>query len=150
MEIGLASGNRPRLWKSADEAETLLRSSLHGVFDGAAGPGAHARVADGPAGRPVGWAFVSRDAAGPPHVWELWWIGVARGAEGKGHGAALLADAEAVARAGGARMLLVSTSSAGATARARALYKRKGFALVGRIPGYYGEGEDKLVFWKGL
>jgi ribosomal protein S18 acetylase RimI-like enzyme len=146
---------------SPEEADALLRSSLRGMFSGASDRATHAaRVIDMPNGVvgaegaahivPAGWTYLSADPAGPPHVWELWWVGVAAAAVGKGYAAALLADAEAVARAGGASSLLISTSSTPATARARAFYTKHGYTQVGQIPGFYGAGDDKVIFWKAL
>lgn len=143
VQLGLATG-----LFTPEEADALLGSSLRGVLDGSSG--GVARVVDGPGGGPAGWYYLSADPSGPPHVWELWWIGVSRADEGRGYGRMLLADAEAVAAAAGARLLLISTSSSPATARARAFYERQGYAPAGRIPGYYGEGEDKVVFHKPL
>lgn len=146
VQLGLETG-----LFSEDEANELLRSSLRRLFDGSSDPTTHAaRVATDGAGHPAGWCYLSADPQGPPHVWELWWIGVARQAEGKSYGKALLADAEAVAQAAGATILLISTSSTESTARARAFYERNGYNQVGRIPGYYGEGDDKVTYFKRL
>lgn len=93
---------------------------------------------------------MSADSAGAVGVWELWWIGVSPSVQRKGVGSALLRDAEATARARGARMLLISTSSTDATAGARAFYARTGYTEVGRVPAYYGPGDDKVMLWKAL
>jgi ribosomal protein S18 acetylase RimI-like enzyme len=146
VELGMSTG-----LFSAEEAAELLGGSLDKVLAGTEVPTSlAARVVDGSDGRPAGWTYLSADPSGPPHVWELWWIGVRPGAEGRGCGSLLLGDAEAVAKAGGASMLLISTSSTGATERARRFYEGRGYKKVGQVPGYYGEGDDKVVFWKAL
>jgi len=133
----------------AGEADALLRSTLRGLADGSLPRDAHFARAAGPPGAPRGWSYLARDGSADG-VFELMWIGVARDAEGAGVGRALLQDAEALARARGARMLLISTSSTDATARARAFYARSGFAKVGHVPAYYAPGDDKVVFHKAL
>ncbi len=165
VALGVATG----LFTS-EEADGLLRASLRGIFDGSSDRKTHAaRVVDtfsspssptpstsdhgsdgAAAASPAGWTYLSADPSGPPHVWELWWIGVSREAEGKGYASALLEDAESFARGGGATCLLICTSSTDATARARAFYERAGYRKVGQIPGYYGQGDDKVIFWKAL
>lgn len=146
VAIGMASG-----LFTAGEADALLRTSLRGLFDGTADASTTAaRVIDGPDGQPAGWTYISADPIGPPHVWELWWIGVDTQWLGRGYGKRLLADAEATARSGGAKLLLISTSSLDKTAPARALYERQGFLQVGRIPGYYADGDDKIIYCKTL
>jgi ribosomal protein S18 acetylase RimI-like enzyme len=132
-----------------EEADALLRDSLRSVFESSAESKHAARVVDGLDGTPAGWTYLSVDA-GNPHAWELLWIGVSPSAQGKGVAASLLYDAENTAKTNGARLLLISTSSTDATARARAFYKNHGFDQVGRIPNYYGEGDDKILFHKGL
>jgi ribosomal protein S18 acetylase RimI-like enzyme len=133
-----------------EEADALLRDSLHTVFESSSDSSKHvARVIDGPDDTPAGWTYLSVDADSP-HAWELLWIGVRPSAQGTGVAASLLLDAENTARTNGARLLLISTSSTDVTARARAFYVKQGFAQVGRIPNYYGDGDDKILFHKGL
>lgn len=135
---------------SPSEADALLASSLRGVF--ARAPSefhtSHARVVDGEDGAPAGWSYLAADAA--DGVYELLWIGVSRAAEGTGVGAALLADAEALAARADARILIIATSSTPATARARAFYTRNGYALVGTIPHFYARDDGKVIFSKAL
>lgn len=159
VDLGLSTGPF-----TADEAEALLRAPLRELFADLPRAGQEsdsepagerrvsraARVLDGEDGLPVGWTYLSVDPSGPPHVWELFWIGVKPAAVGRGAAATLLAEAELTAKANGAGMLLISTSSTDATARARAFYSKHGYAQVGRIPHYYGPGDDKMLFHKML
>lgn len=137
---------------TAEEADALLRSSLRSVFEagGEGTPQCAARVVGSGDDTPLGWTYLAADAMGGPGVWELYWIGVDVNFQGKGVGSELLRDAEDTARSAGARMLLISTSSTDATAAARDFYARRGYAQVGRIPEYYGPGDDKVIFWRSL
>ena len=145
IELGIATG-----LFSAEEADTLLGATLRGLADGSLSRDTHvARVVTDGGGARAGWTYLSADDHADG-VWELWWIGVSRAAEGTGAGRALLADAEAVARAAGARLLVISTSSTEATARARAFYERRGYFKCGQVPDFYGDGDDKVVFARRL
>lgn len=152
VALGLATG-----LFTLEEADALLRDSLRSVVapDAAAPPPlAHARVVDGADGAPVGWTLLqgepSPDGAGAPPTWELMWIGTSRAAEGTGVGRALLADAEALAARAGAARLLISTSATPTTARARGFYDRNGYAVVSTDKDYYGAGDDRVLFARGL
>jgi ribosomal-protein-alanine N-acetyltransferase len=78
-----------------------------------------------------------------PDEYHVHALAVAAGARRRGAGAALLAAALAEARAAGlARVHLELRAS---NLAALALYRRFGFAALGRRPGYYGGGEDALL-----
>lgn len=146
VDLGISTG-----LFTQDEADNLLRASLRAVFEESSRESTHAaRVIDGSDGNPDGWTYLSVDATGPPHVWELFWIGVRASALGTGVAASLLSDAEATAKSMDASILLISTSSTDATARARGFYIKHGFTQVGQIPNYYGAGDDKIIFYKSL
>lgn len=66
---------------------------------------------------------------------ELLLIAVAAARRRQGHGAALLARAEAGARAAGARRMILEVAEDNAAAGA--LYHRAGYAVIGVRPGYY-------------
>ena len=144
VAVGVATG----LFSPA-EADALLRDTLQALAGGALDAASNlVRVIDGDGG-PRGWTYIARDAA-TDGVWELMWIGVARAAESTGVGSALLTDAECAARARGARMLLIATSSGAGTARARVFYERRGYIRVGCVPDYYSEGDDKILYHRSL
>ena len=93
----------------------------------------------GPAGAPGGMALV-RVAADEA---ELLTIAVSPASRRAGAGAALLAQAMAEAvRRGAGRMFL---EVAPANQAACALYRRHGFAEIGRRRDYYADGSDALV-----
>lgn len=50
----------------------------------------------------------------------------------------------------GSRILLVETSSLDAYTATRGFYAGLAFQEVARIPDFYTDGEDKIVFWKRL
>jgi ribosomal protein S18 acetylase RimI-like enzyme len=85
-------------------------------------------------------------------TYDLYWIAVDAQWQGHGYGRQLLAFAEAEVQRLGGRLLLIETSSQelyGGTVR---FYERSGYPLIARIPNFYREGDDKLVFgkeWRG-
>jgi GNAT superfamily N-acetyltransferase len=82
--------------------------------------------------------------------WHLWWIAVRRDRQTQGLGARLLAHCEAdVTRAGG-RLLLIETSSLPVYAPTHRFYARHGYGAPSRIPDFYADGDDLLVFRKRL
>jgi ribosomal protein S18 acetylase RimI-like enzyme len=99
--------------------------------------------------RPEGWVYYAPDAYAA-QVWNLWWIGVRPDAQGTGIGQALLAHVEAQVRAGDGRLLVIETSALPPLGRARAFYRRHGYAECGQIPDYYGVGDGKVIFAKRL
>ncbi|MEM7524829.1 MAG: GNAT family N-acetyltransferase [Pseudomonadota bacterium] len=96
-----------------------------------------------------GAAYVAAEPFGAD-VWNLLFIGLPEGARGRGGGGALLRHAEEAAAARSARMLLIETSGVPDFAPVRRLYRHCGYGEEARIRGYYGPGEDKVVFRKAL
>jgi ribosomal protein S18 acetylase RimI-like enzyme len=81
-------------------------------------------------------------------TYDLYWIAVGAEWQGQGYGRHLLEFAESEVRRLGGRLLLIETSSQelyGGTIR---FYERNGYPLLARIPNFYREGDDKLVFGK--
>ena len=109
-------------------------------------PGAFVGVAE-QAGEPVGF-HLSRTAADEAEIIS---IGVRPDARRAGIGAALLVDAMDRARAAGSAALFVEVAADNAAAIA--LYRRTGFAQVGRRAGYYATpagAQDALVLRASL
>ncbi len=75
-------------------------------------------------------------------------IAVSPAAAGRGTGRALLRDAEAAAAEAGCRRLRLEVRADNAAAIR--LYGREGYALIGREPDYYEDGETALKFEKAL
>jgi len=100
-------------------------------------------------GTPVGFVHF-RHAPMTVGTWELWWIVVAKARHGQGIGSRLLEFVEQEARDRGGRVLYIETSSTPPYDPTRRFYLRCGYSEVARLPGYYREGDDKVVFAKFL
>jgi ribosomal protein S18 acetylase RimI-like enzyme len=82
--------------------------------------------------------------------WDLYWIAVAPDVQSRGLGRSLLGAAEeAIARAGGTR-LYVDTSSRAQYGPTRRFYAVNGYSVVADMPDFYAPGDGKIVFVKGL
>lgn len=92
--------------------------------------------------------YEPRDAA--DRVWFLKMIAVSPKVQGRGRGAALLQWIEDELRRKDQRLLIVETSSTHQYTRARAFYGKLGFAEVGRVPDYFADGDDMVMFRKDL
>jgi D-alanine-D-alanine ligase len=80
------------------------------------------------------------------NTWDLFWICARESARGTGVGRALINEAIARARAAGARLMVIYTSSTGAYAPARRLYEAAGFAQTATIPDYYNVGDSLHIY----
>jgi ribosomal protein S18 acetylase RimI-like enzyme len=87
-------------------------------------------------GRVLGFACYGRIAL-TQRNYELNWIATDRNALRGGVGSALLRAVE-------------DTSATGPYAAARAFYERHGYHVVARIPDYYADGDDLLMYRKRL
>jgi len=103
-------------------------------------------------GRIVGTAQLGLDMPpNQPHRGDIKKLLVHRGARNHGIGAALMARAEAEAKARGRTLLVLDTALDGDAER---LYTRAGWTRVGVIPSYamFPDGSpcDTVYFWKQL
>ncbi|MBI4295826.1 MAG: GNAT family N-acetyltransferase [Chloroflexi bacterium] len=109
------------------------------------GSGYHAFVSE------IGTSVVGYVCFGPTPLtqgtWDIYWIVVAPGHQGRGIGGALLDFAESRIRETG-RMSLIETSSKVDYERQRRFYLSHGYELVCRVPDFYTPGDDKLILWK--
>jgi GNAT superfamily N-acetyltransferase len=101
------------------------------------------------AGEPIGFAYWA-PAALTEGTWYLYWIAVRRDRQQRGCGARLLARCEAEVRAAGGRLLLIETSSLPGYAPTHRFYAGHGFEAACRIPDFYADGDDLVVFRKPL
>jgi len=83
-------------------------------------------------------------------TWDLYWIAVGPRAQGKGVGTALLKEVERRLSQSDARQLLIETSSRPQYDSTRAFYRSRGFEEVARIPDFYENGDDNVVYAKKL
>ena len=132
------------------EAETLLGAVLTALHAGELGDG-HAVLVSAPAAAdpPQGWVYFGPDSHSDG-VWNLWWIGVAPTAQGRGIGDALLRAVEGAVQAASGRVLVIETSALPQLAQTRAFYTRRAYVECGRIPDFYASGDDKVIFTKRL
>lgn len=145
LEVAVATG----LFEPTTAA-ALLGNVLADLHAGRLGAGHTVTVwAAGANRRPGGWVYYAPDTYAE-HVWNLWWIGVVPGSHGQGVGRALLESVETDVRAAGGRLLIIETSSLPPLGRARAFYRRNGYAECGQIPDFYAVGDGKMIFSKRL
>ncbi|THF55948.1 ribosomal-protein-alanine N-acetyltransferase [Pseudothauera rhizosphaerae] len=128
-------------WVTANEAELHPYPWTRGNFADSLGAGYSAWIqSDG--GHPCGYAVVL-SVLDEAHLLN---ISVARGAQGRGLGGALLDFLCARARASGATQFFLEVRPSNQPALA--LYRRTGFEPIGRRKGYYpapGGREDAIV-----
>lgn len=96
---------------------------------------------------PAGFAYLAPTAM-TDRAWELWWIAVEAGRQGKGLGSKLLLAVEDAVRAAGGRLLLIETSSTPTYEPTRRFYRKHGYAEVAHIPDFYADGDGKVIFSK--
>lgn len=144
IAMGAASG----LFKPG-EAEGLLGGVLEEFQAGRLGDGHAVRVWAADGGIPEGWAYLAPTPKADG-VWDLWWIGVDPPRQGRGIGGRLLTAVEDHARAAGGRLLVVETSSTPPLDPTRRFYAHRGYVECGRVPDFYADGDDKVVFVKRL
>jgi ribosomal protein S18 acetylase RimI-like enzyme len=83
-------------------------------------------------------------------TWDLYWIAVSRGARGCGIGTKILEEVERRLVRNDARLLVIETSSRADYAPTRAFYARRGYDAAARVPDFYAEGDDRLIFARTL
>ncbi len=81
-------------------------------------------------------------------TFDLYWIAVSPGQQGKGVGGALNSHAEGLVRSLGGRLLIAETSSQPRYEKTRTFYLHHGYSEVARIPGYYRPDDDLVVYGK--
>ncbi len=88
--------------------------------------------------------------AGTLHSFDLYWIGVEHGSQGRGLGRRLLAAVEAAVLAADGRRLYADTSGTDAYVSTRAFYAACDFVAAAELPDFYAPGDGKVVFCKVL
>lgn len=83
-------------------------------------------------------------------AWYVYWICVHPSFQGRGIGRRLQERIEEVVRAAGGDRLVVETSGRADYERTRCFYREAGFAVAGRIPGFYKPGDDCVIYCKVL
>jgi ribosomal protein S18 acetylase RimI-like enzyme len=135
---------------SAEEA-TFLDDVL-GPLTRAAGPdddGSTCLVddpGDGPAPAALTAVVYYRPEEAADLVWDLTMIAVHPARQGRGTGRALVRHVESDLSGRGARMLAVRTSGTDRYAGTRAFYDRCGYDRVARVPDWWTDGDDLVLF----
>jgi ribosomal protein S18 acetylase RimI-like enzyme len=83
-------------------------------------------------------------------TFDLYWIAVAKEAQGSGIGRLLNAHAEDLARHLGGRLLVAETSSQQKYEPTRSFYRTQEYGELARIRDYYRPGDDLVVYGKYL
>jgi ribosomal protein S18 acetylase RimI-like enzyme len=83
-------------------------------------------------------------------TYDLYWVAVAPGTQGKGVGRALMAHAEGEMRKAGGRLCVVETSGLPKYESTRAFYLRIAYTEEARIRDYYQSGDDLVIYTKKL
>jgi D-alanine-D-alanine ligase len=81
-------------------------------------------------------------------TFDIYWLGVAPNMQGRGIGRMLTAFAEQKIAECGGRLFVVETSSRETYTPTRRFYEALGYWEAGRIPNFYGPGDDRVIFLK--
>jgi ribosomal protein S18 acetylase RimI-like enzyme len=81
-------------------------------------------------------------------TYDLYWIFVDPGYQGRSVGTGLLSEVEKRIRKNGGRMLLVDTSSTRRYLPARRFYRNHGFRQVGKVKDFYRLGDSLFIYVK--
>lgn len=91
-----------------------------------------------------------RPEDGADRAFDLTMIAVRPDLQGRGRGAALMRHAEQDLTARGQRLLVVRTSGTAQYDRTRAFYRGLSYAEHTRVPDYWTDGDDLVLFTKRL
>jgi ribosomal protein S18 acetylase RimI-like enzyme len=81
-------------------------------------------------------------------TFDLYWLAVAADVRGAGVAGLLDRSVEEDVRRRGGRWVLAETSSTEPYAAARRFYEKQGYTVVGNVPDFYRDGDDRLTFGK--
>jgi ribosomal protein S18 acetylase RimI-like enzyme len=83
-------------------------------------------------------------------AFDLYWLATRRDSLRQGFGRAMVAFVEQRVRSCGGRLLVIETSSKETYQGSREFYTRIGCELGGRIPDFYDENDDRVIYFKRL
>ena len=83
-------------------------------------------------------------------TYDLYWIAVLPNAQKLGVGTNLLQEVERRLAKEDARLVMIETSSQPLYEPTRQFYMRRGYAEVARVPDFYSDGDDRLIFAKRI
>lgn len=102
-----------------------------------------------PGGDPVGYALWGPTPC-TEGTFDLYWIAVSPAVQGAGVGSLLLTEVERRLARTDARLVIVETSSQPLYEPTRAFYVRRGYEEVARVPHFYADGDDRVIFAKRI
>jgi GNAT superfamily N-acetyltransferase len=82
--------------------------------------------------------------------YDLYWIAVAKSAQGSGLGRTLLERSEQLIGESGGRRIYIETSTRPPYAPTRAFYERCGYRLEVVLADFYAVGDGKAIYVKGI
>jgi len=83
-------------------------------------------------------------------TWDVYWIAVAAGEQGKGVGGVLLAYAEDKIKEAKGRLIIIETSSQVSYEKTSRFYSKHGYEAIAHLPDFYAPGDDKIILQKRL
>jgi len=83
-------------------------------------------------------------------TWDIYWMAVAAGGQGKGVGGALLSYAEEKIKEAKGRLIVIETSGLSGYEKTRRFYLKHGYEPISHIPDFYAPGDDKIILQKRL
>ncbi len=83
-------------------------------------------------------------------TFDLYWIAVDVGRHSKGVGQKLMDFAERDMRQRGGRLCIIETSGLPMYDKTRSFYLKLGYLEEARIRGYYGPGDDRVIYTRAL
>lgn len=100
-------------------------------------------------GKAVGWVCLGATPC-TLGTFDVYWLGVAPGCQGKGYGRALLVHAEKVIRRRKGRLIVIETSGHSLYDSTRGFYLALGYREVARVPDFYNPGDARVIYTKVL
>lgn len=99
--------------------------------------------------RLTGYACFGR-IPGTVHSYDLYWIAVDPGFQGKGVGRRVMEGAEAIILRDGGRLVYADTSSRSQYEPTRRFYVSCGYHQAAFLPDFYAPGDGKVIYMKSL
>lgn len=81
-------------------------------------------------------------------TFDLYWLATRADRMGRGYGRKIVAFVEEEVRKRGGKLLVIETSSKESYGTTREFYLKIGCVLAARLPDYYDDGDDKLIYLK--
>jgi ribosomal protein S18 acetylase RimI-like enzyme len=86
----------------------------------------------------------------PVGTYDLYWMAVSPHHQGKGYGRKLVEWLETRVREIGGRLIIIETSSTPKYEPTRRFYLGLNYPEVARIPDYYQDGDDRVIYVKRM